>query len=102
MKLSAAVLCALVAVQAAVLLASVSSAEAGELKVGYYGKKCRGVENVIKWHVIRAIRANRRTGAALVRLIFHDCFVRVSTHARPCARSSSSLSRYCYVVNGVH
>ncbi|KAL6850398.1 hypothetical protein ACP4OV_021025 [Aristida adscensionis] len=76
MRLSAAVLCALVAVQAAVLLAALPSAQAGELKVGYYSKKCKGVENVIKWHVIKAIKANRRTGAALVRLLFHDCFVR--------------------------
>lgn len=80
MKLSAAVLCALVAVQAAaLLLATVPSAQAKELEVGYYGKKCKGVENVVKWHVIRAIKANRRTGAALVRLLFHDCFVRVSS-----------------------
>lgn len=76
MRLSAAVLCALVAV----LLAAVPSAHAGELEVGYYSKKCKGVENVIKWHVIRALKANRRTGAALVRLQFHDCFVRVSTY----------------------
>ncbi|GJN32100.1 hypothetical protein PR202_gb20574 [Eleusine coracana subsp. coracana] len=76
MKVSAAVLCALVVVQAAVLLSAASSAQASELKVGYYGKKCRGVENVIKWHVIKALRAHRRTGAALVRLLFHDCFVR--------------------------
>ncbi|TVU21313.1 hypothetical protein EJB05_30941 [Eragrostis curvula] len=84
MRLSAAVFCALVAVQAAVLLAAVSSAQAGELEVGYYSKKCRGVENIVKWHVSRALKANRRTGAALIRLLFHDCFVRAelpdSTH----------------------
>jgi len=85
MKLSAAVLCALVSVQAAVLLlATVPSAQAKELEVGYYSKKCKGVENVVKWHVIRALKANRRTGAALVRLLFHDCFVRVSTHMNVC------------------
>ncbi|CAL4950292.1 unnamed protein product [Urochloa decumbens] len=72
MRLSAAVLLALVAVQAAVLL----STEASELQVGYYSKKCKGLENVVKWHVIKALKANRRTGAALVRLLFHDCFVR--------------------------
>ncbi|KAG2588207.1 hypothetical protein PVAP13_5NG196400 [Panicum virgatum] len=76
MRLSAAVLCALVAVQAAVLLAAVPAAQAGELQVGYYGKKCKGLENIVKWHVIRALKANRRTGSALVRLLFHDCFVR--------------------------
>lgn len=60
---------------AALLLAG-SAAAASELKVGYYHKKCKGVENVIKWHVIKALKQNRRTGAALVRLLFHDCFVR--------------------------
>lgn len=63
-------------VVAVVLAVAVAAAEAGELKVGYYDKSCRGVENVVKWHVIKAIKADRKVGAALVRLIFHDCFVR--------------------------
>uniref|UniRef100_A0A804RJ48 Plant heme peroxidase family profile domain-containing protein n=1 Tax=Zea mays TaxID=4577 RepID=A0A804RJ48_MAIZE len=46
------------------------------LKLGYYKKTCPGVENVVKYHVAKAIKANRGAGAALVRLIFHDCFVR--------------------------
>jgi hypothetical protein len=75
MKLSVALLCALVAVQAVLLAAP--SAEAGGLKVGYYNKKCKGVEDVVKGHIIRAIKKNPRVGAALVRLVFHDCFVRV-------------------------
>lgn len=64
------------AVAVAVLLAAAVAAEASEIKVGYYDKSCRGVENVVKWHVAKAIKANRKSGAALVRLIFHDCFVR--------------------------
>lgn len=60
----------------AVLLSAAATAEGGKLKVGYYKKSCPGVENVVKYHVARAIRANRKSGAALVRLIFHDCFVR--------------------------
>lgn len=78
MRLSVALLCALVAIQAALLVAP---SEAGELQVGYYDKKCRGVENVVKWHIIKALKVNRRTGAALVRLLFHDCFVRVYAHS---------------------
>ncbi|XP_006644090.1 peroxidase 2-like [Oryza brachyantha] len=74
MKLSVAIVCALVA--AAALVIGGEPAAASELKVGYYGKTCKGVENVIKWHVIKALKQNRRTGAALVRLLFHDCFVR--------------------------
>lgn len=74
MRLSVVLLCALVAVQATLLAAP--SAEATGLKVGYYNKKCRGVENVVKWHIIRAIKQNHRVGAQLIRLVFHDCFVR--------------------------
>ncbi|KAL6864760.1 hypothetical protein ACP4OV_015911 [Aristida adscensionis] len=75
MKVSAAaavVLCA-----AAVLVIMAPAAEgAGELKVGHYKKSCPSVESIVKYHVAKAIKANRRSGAALVRLIFHDCFVR--------------------------
>ncbi|XP_062227385.1 peroxidase 2-like [Phragmites australis] len=39
-------------------------------------QKCKGVENIVKWHVIKALKANRRTGVALVRLLLHDCFIR--------------------------
>jgi len=77
MKLSVVLLCALVAVQAALL--AVPMAQAKGLQVGYYNKKCRGgvdVEGVIMEHIKRAIRKNPRVGAALVRLVFHDCFVR--------------------------
>ncbi|EEE54386.1 hypothetical protein OsJ_01403 [Oryza sativa Japonica Group] len=70
MRLTVAVICSLVAVQLWVTLL------AGELKVGYYDDKCSGVEDVVKSHVIKAIILNRGNGAALVRLIFHDCFVR--------------------------
>ncbi|BAS71673.1 Os01g0293900 [Oryza sativa Japonica Group] len=72
MRLTVAVICSLVAVQLWVTLL------AGELKVGYYDDKCSGVEDVVKSHVIKAIILNRGNGAALVRLIFHDCFVRCS------------------------
>jgi hypothetical protein len=80
----------------AVVLAVAVAAEASELKVGYYDKSCPGVENVVKWHVARALKADRKTGAALVRLIFHDCFVRVrSLHRRP-RFFSPSLRPLCY------
>ncbi|OEL33832.1 Peroxidase 2 [Dichanthelium oligosanthes] len=57
-------------------MAAPLAAEASSLKLGYYKKTCRGWENVVKYHVAKAIKANRGVGAALVRLIFHDCFVR--------------------------
>uniref|UniRef100_I1Q860 Peroxidase n=1 Tax=Oryza glaberrima TaxID=4538 RepID=I1Q860_ORYGL len=63
----------------ALLAAAPSSAEAGdgELKVGYYDNKCSGVEDIVRSHVIKAIIQDRGIGGSLIRLIFHDCFVRV-------------------------
>ncbi|KAJ1261478.1 hypothetical protein BS78_09G032500 [Paspalum vaginatum] len=63
------------ALQVALLLAAAAAGH-GHLKVGYYEKTCPGVEEVVKHHVAKAVRADRGSGAALVRLIFHDCFVR--------------------------
>ncbi|XP_006645788.2 peroxidase 2-like [Oryza brachyantha] len=59
-----------------VVAAPSAAARDGELKVGYYDGKCRGVEGIVRLHVVRALAQDRRTGAALLRLIFHDCFVR--------------------------
>jgi peroxidase len=70
MRLAAAV------VVMVVVAAAAMSVEA-ELSVDYYKKSCPGVENVVRYHVAKALKANRKEGAALVRLIFHDCFVRV-------------------------
>ncbi|EEE62233.1 hypothetical protein OsJ_17020 [Oryza sativa Japonica Group] len=69
MRLAAAV------VVMVVVAAAAMSVEA-ELSVDYYKKSCPGVENVVRYHVAKALKANRKEGAALVRLIFHDCFVR--------------------------
>jgi peroxidase len=79
------VLVALVAALCTAVLAMQAPAAVGRshLKVGYYNSKCRGVEDVVKYHVAKAIEANRKNGAALVRLIFHDCFVRVRTQSFP-------------------
>ncbi|XP_052163363.1 peroxidase 2-like [Oryza glaberrima] len=75
MKLTVAIVCAMAT---ALLAAAPSSAEAGdgELKVGYYDNKCSGVEDIVRSHVIKAIIQDRGIGGSLIRLIFHDCFVR--------------------------
>ncbi|KAL6608145.1 hypothetical protein ACP70R_041208 [Stipagrostis hirtigluma subsp. patula] len=76
MKVSAAVVVVALCAAAALLAAAEGGGVGEELKVGHYKRSCPGVENVVKYHVAKAIKANRRQGAALVRLIFHDCFVR--------------------------
>ncbi|CAO2207957.1 unnamed protein product [Urochloa humidicola] len=74
MKLSAVVL-VLVAFQAAV--AVVQATAPGTPTVGYYNGKCNcSVEGIVRDTVKAALDADITKGAALVRLFFHDCFVR--------------------------
>ncbi|KAK3164180.1 hypothetical protein QOZ80_1AG0013800 [Eleusine coracana subsp. coracana] len=74
MKVSA-VLLVLFAFQAAV--AVVRSTAPCTLTVGYYNDKCnRSVEGIVRDTVKAALNADSTIGAALIRLLFHDCFVR--------------------------
>ena len=76
MKVSAVVL-VLVAFQAAA--AAVQGTAPGTPTVGYYNDKCNcSVEGIVRDTVKAALDADITKGAALVRLFFHDCFVRVS------------------------
>lgn len=71
---------------ATLLAVATQSAAAGggqqlKLKVGYYNaKKCGGVEPIVRDEVYKTLNADRSKGAALVRLFFHDCWVKVRKH----------------------
>jgi hypothetical protein len=47
------------------------------LSVNHYSTSCPNAEAIVREAVKSAIGNNRGTGAGLIRLFFHDCFVRV-------------------------
>ncbi|KAL6615304.1 hypothetical protein ACP70R_037574 [Stipagrostis hirtigluma subsp. patula] len=46
------------------------------LQVGYYSKTCPRAEALVRAEVKKALRANPGVGAGLIRMLFHDCFVK--------------------------
>ncbi|RVW60961.1 Peroxidase 5 [Vitis vinifera] len=59
-----------------VLVFSLTSQIEAELQVGFYRDKCKAAESIVKDEVEKAFERDRGIAPGLLRLHFHDCFVR--------------------------
>ncbi|XP_020524801.1 peroxidase 20 isoform X1 [Amborella trichopoda] len=68
--------CASVSILVFVLLLNAMDVSCDDYLVpGYYRDSCPLVEDIVRRHVLMAIRKDPRMAASLLRLHFHDCFV---------------------------
>jgi peroxidase len=65
---------ALLLAAAVLLLARGADAQ---LSPGFYSATCPTAESVVRQVMSQAVMNDTRTGAAVLRLFFHDCFVNV-------------------------
>jgi peroxidase len=54
-----------------------SSAAYGQLSPSFYVRSCPTLQLIVRATMIKALLVERRMGASLLRLHFHDCFVQV-------------------------
>jgi peroxidase len=56
-----------------------SSAVVAQLEIGFYSKTCPNAEDIVREEMVKIIAAAPSLAGPLLRLHFHDCFVRVSS-----------------------
>lgn len=56
------------------------SSSHGQLQLNFYSKSCPKAEKIIQEYVLKHIPNAPSLAAALLRMHFHDCFVRVSIY----------------------
>jgi hypothetical protein len=70
------------------------------LEIGFYHDKCPQAESVVKGVMEYAISKNPGNGAAMIRMLFHDCFVEVLNFFDFCSDTANlrHLVSYIYLV----
>lgn len=58
-----------------------SAVHGQQLSPSFYAATCPTLELIVRTTMLTALLAERRMGASLVRLFFHDCFVQVRVYA---------------------
>jgi peroxidase len=67
----------LVAAVVALLCLPLPPVARGQLQVGFYNTSCPNAESLVQQVVANAVANDSGIAAGLIRLHFHDCFVRV-------------------------
>src|ERR1044072_7029705 len=61
-------------------LATITNTSRNKLSVDYYAKSCPQLENLVGSVTSQQFKESPVSGPATIRLLFHDCFVQVSTY----------------------
>ena len=93
--MATAVRCLLtVAVVLSPLLAG--GAAGGPLSTSFYSKRCPSVQGIVRAGMASAVAAERRMGASILRMFFHDCFVNVGARTVLIALRCVRVTASCY------
>ncbi|RRT62476.1 hypothetical protein B296_00034685 [Ensete ventricosum] len=80
------------------LLSLLASAAHGQLSTRFYDRTCPKLRGIVRSVMAQAVFRDRRMGASILRLFFHDCFVNVRYPFSSCNLTPRSLTNLSFRV----